>query len=48
MVGPAKSARDALMELSTMRDEKLITQAEWETLRTKVLDALVARAASGK
>ena len=27
-----------------MRDERLITQAEWEVLRTKVLDALVARA----
>ena len=43
----SKPARDALKELSALRDEKLISESEWEGLRAKVLDQLVARAAVG-
>jgi hypothetical protein len=42
-----KSAREALKELIALRDEKLISDAEFERLRMGVLDALVARARGG-
>ena len=41
-----KPAREALKELSHLRDEKLISEREWEALRAKVLNSIVARAVS--
>lgn len=39
-----KTARDALKELSRLRDEHLITEDEWAGARQRVLDSIVARA----
>ena len=46
-VGTGKGAREALRELTALKDEHLISEAEWKTLRAKILDALVAKAAPG-
>ena len=43
-LSPHKPAREALKELSHLREEKLISEAEWERLRGKILDAIVTRA----
>ena len=43
-----KPARDRLLELVGLRDEKLISPAEYESLRNKVLDTLVVHPVHSK
>ena len=39
----AKPAREALKELSQLRDEKLISAGEWESAKARLIDAVVSR-----
>ena len=42
-----KSAREALKELSALKEESLISEAEWEKAKRKVLEGIVARGVAG-
>ena len=44
---PVKSAREALKELTQLRDDALISQAEWESGRKKLIDAVVDKGIAG-
>ena len=44
---PPKSAREALKELVGLRDDALISGAEFEAAKKRVLDAVVTKAVSG-
>ena len=43
----AKPAREALKELTQLKDEHLITAAEYEGARARLIDAVVARGVAG-
>ena len=40
-----KPVREKLLELDQIRDEKLVSQGEYESLRKRILDAFVTRTA---